>query len=86
LATASALEEKYTKPSGGIPASDLAEGVIPEVHNVPSGGSTGQALIKNSNEDYDANWSDIDSELPDVNNTDYGKVLTVSNDGIWNAQ
>lgn len=86
MATASALEEKYTKPSGGIPASDLAEGVIPEVHNIPSGGSIGQALIKNSNEDYDAIWSDIDSELPDVNSTDYGKVLTVSNDGIWNAQ
>ena len=86
LATASALEEKYTKPSDGIPASDLAEGVIPEVHNIPSGGGAGQALIKNSNEDYDAIWSDIDSELPDVSSSDYGKVLTVSNDGIWNAQ
>lgn len=86
LATASALEGKYTKPNGGIPASDLAEGVIPEVHNIPFGGSTGQALVKNSDEDYDAVWSDIDSELPDVNSTDYGKVLTVSNDGVWNAQ
>ena len=27
----SALAEKYTKPSGGIPASDLANGVIPDV-------------------------------------------------------
>ena len=86
LATASALEEKYTKPSDGIPASDLAEGVIPEVHNIPSGGSVGQAVIKNSSEDYDVIWSDIDNELPAVSSIDYGKVLTVSNNGIWNAQ
>jgi len=28
-ATESAVNEKYTKPSGGIPASDMADGVIP---------------------------------------------------------
>jgi hypothetical protein len=26
---------------------------------IPSGGSAGQALIKNSNNDYDASWSAI---------------------------
>lgn len=30
IARKSEVEEKYTKPSGGIPASDLANGVIPE--------------------------------------------------------
>ena len=42
-----ALAGKYTKPSGGIPASDLAEGVIPDVQFVPGTG-TGSAVLKNA--------------------------------------
>lgn len=47
---------KYEKPSGGIPSTDLASGVIPTVHNVPSGGSANQVLAKNSATDYDLKW------------------------------
>ena len=46
----------YQKPVEGIPASDLASGVIPEVHNVPSGGTTGQVLAKSSNSNYALTW------------------------------
>lgn len=35
------IEDKYTKPSGGIPASDLASGVIP---SVPSASTTTPAM------------------------------------------
>lgn len=51
-----AINAKYTKPETGIPATDLASGVIPIVHNVPSGGTTDQVLAKNSNNDYDLKW------------------------------
>ena len=43
----------YSKPSGGIPASDLASGVP----LIPSGGSTGQVLSKASGTDYDVEWT-----------------------------
>lgn len=47
----------YQKPSSGIPAADLASGVIPTVHNVPSGGTSGQVLAKASGTDYDLEWA-----------------------------
>lgn len=53
------IDGKYTKPVDGIPGSDLEYGVIPVVHNVPSGGTTGQALVKSSNADYDAEWGTV---------------------------
>lgn len=56
----SKADTAYQKPSGGIPSTDLASDVIPTVHNVPSGGTTGQALVKASNTDYDAEWSTIE--------------------------
>lgn len=56
-ASASDLSAKYTKPQDGIPASDLASGVIPTVHNVPAGGSAGQVLTKTSGTDYEAEWA-----------------------------
>ncbi len=36
----SELSKKYVKPSGGIPASDLAAGVIPTIDSTPTTGST----------------------------------------------
>lgn len=56
----SALQGKYTKPADGIPGSDLEDGVIPVVHNVPSGGTTGQALVKSSGSDYDVEWENVE--------------------------
>lgn len=43
----------YSKPSGGIPASDLASGVP----LIPSGGTTGQVLKKTSGTDYAVEWA-----------------------------
>ena len=48
------INTKYSKPSDGIPASDLAN----DVPIVPSGGTTGQILKKFSNNDWDVNWAD----------------------------
>jgi len=44
----------YTKPASGIPAADIANGVI---HNVPAGGTTGQVLTKTSGTDYNVEWA-----------------------------
>lgn len=49
----SELDDKYEKPSGGIPATDLVSGI-----SVPSGGTTGQVLKKASGTDYDTEWAD----------------------------
>lgn len=59
IASAVSVASKYTKPSTGIPASDLASGVIPVVHNVPSGGARGQVLAKASGTSYDLTWTDV---------------------------
>ena len=53
-----AIDSKYSKPSGGIPASDLAD----DVHFIPSGGTLNQVLKKNSNIDYDIIWADESGE------------------------
>lgn len=50
------LADKYEKPASGIPATDLASGVIPTVHNVPAGGTAGQVLAKTSGTDYATEW------------------------------
>lgn len=57
---------KYTKPMNGIPKTDLASAVqaslgkadtaLQSAHEVPSGGTSGQVLAKNSNTDYDLKW------------------------------
>ena len=43
----------YSKPIGGIPASDLAS----SVPLIPSGGTTGQVLKKSSNDNYAVEWA-----------------------------
>ena len=69
----------YVKPSGGIPSTDLEINVIPTVHNVPSGGTTGQVLSKTSATNYDVQWSTpytgtvtetISSSTPIINGVD----------------
>lgn len=41
---------------GSIDASDLGLAAASDVHNIPSGGNTGDILVKNSNGNYDASW------------------------------
>lgn len=45
---------KYTKPSGGVPVSDLNS--TAQSRLMPTGGSTGQVLAKKSNSNYDTEW------------------------------
>jgi hypothetical protein len=45
---------KYTKPSGGVPVSDLNS--TAQSRLMPTGGSTGQVLAKKSNSNYDLEW------------------------------
>ena len=45
---------KYTKPSSGIPATDLTSTVQSRL--LKTGGTTGQVLAKKSNTNYDVEW------------------------------
>lgn len=45
---------KYTKPSGGVPVSDLNS--TAQSRLMPTGGTTGQVLAKKSNSNYDLEW------------------------------
>ena len=38
---------------------------------VPGGGKTGQVLVKVSDADYETEWQDIDSVLPDANGVSF---------------
>lgn len=46
---------KYTKPSGGVPVSDLNS--TAQSRLMPTGGSTGQVLTKKSGSNYDLQWT-----------------------------
>ena len=50
----SAWNGKYTKPSSGIPATDLTSTVQSRL--LKTGGTTGQVLAKKSNTNYDVEW------------------------------
>lgn len=77
----------YSKPSGGIPATDLAQAVQTSLEKAddsiqnPSGGTTGQVLTKTANGEA---WQDAPTELPSVASADNGKFLRVA-DGAWAA-
>lgn len=49
-----AWDGKYTKPSGGVPVSDLNS--TAQSRLMPTGGTTGQVLAKKSNSNYDTEW------------------------------
>ena len=49
-------DEKYEKPSGGIPSSDLNSSA--QAMLLPSGGTVGQVLSKKSSSNYDVEWAD----------------------------
>lgn len=72
----------YTKPSGGIPLTDLATAVQNAL--IPAGGSSGQVLAKTSGSDYAVGWTNQSGGLPAVTASDNGKILQVVN-GAWAA-
>lgn len=82
-----AIAEKYTKPATGIPASDLASGVIPDISNKQNApavaGTAGQVLGLNSNlapewiDQNEGNVKTVNGELPDANGN---VVITTSLD------
>nr|DAG84179.1 MAG TPA: Baseplate wedge protein [Caudoviricetes sp.] len=53
---------------GSMTAADLG------IYSVPTGGTTGQALVKNSNDDHDYVWKTIGSSGGDVDLTEYAKL------------
>ena len=86
-----AISNKYTKPAGGIPASDLASGVIPDIsgkQDAPSSaGTAGQVLgLNNSLNPVWVNQPDISGlqpapQLPGSS----GQVLSLDSnlDPVW---
>ena len=72
----------YSKPSGGIPKTDLATAVQNAL--IPAGGSSGQVLAKTSGSDYAVGWVNQSGGLPAVTSSDNGKILQVVN-GAWAA-
>ena len=72
----------YSKPSGGIPKTDLATAVQNAL--IPAGGTTWQVLAKTSGSDYAVGWTNQSGGLPAVTASDNGKVLMVVN-GAWAA-
>lgn len=72
----------YSKPSGGIPKTDLATAVQNAL--IPAGGTTGQVLAKTSGSDYAVGWTNQSGGLPAVTASDNGKILQVVN-GAWAA-
>ena len=81
------IRESYTKinVSTGLASSYSNSALtITNPAAVPTGGTTGQALVKTSNSNYALAWQTIDAALPAVTTSDNGKVLRVVN-GVWAA-
>lgn len=71
----SAIAAKYTKPSSGIPASDLASGVIP---SVPSGSSESPKMDGTASAGSSGAWARGDHIHP----TDTSRQATITASGI----
>lgn len=84
------ISEKHTKPNGGIPASDLAEGVIPDVSNKldkPETAQVGQIFrVKSINEDgtYVVEAVDMPSGGGSVDDVQINGSSIVDIDGVAN--
>lgn len=72
---------KYTKPSSGIPATDLTSTVQSRL--LKTGGSTGQVLAKASGTNYDVAWTTVSGggAVDSVNGQTGTVVLTASDVG-----
>ena len=81
------VRESYTKINVGTGLASSYSNSALTITNpaaVPTGGTTGQALVKTSNSNYALAWQTIDATLPVVTTSDNGKVLRVVN-GAWAA-
>ena len=82
-----ALQSKgtYSKPSGGIPASDLAQAVQTSLGKADTALQQHQSLAGYATESYvQTQIAAIPDELPTVTSSDNGKFLRVVN-GAWAA-
>lgn len=81
------VRDKYTKPSDGIPASDLAAGVIPDISSkidaTEKGAANGVAMLDALGKVSSSQLPSMES-LPAVSSADNGKILQVVN-GAWAA-
>ena len=76
----------YSKPSGGIPASDLAQAVQTSLGKADTALQQHQSLAGYATESYvQQQIAAIPDELPAVSSTDNGKFLRVVS-GAWAAQ
>lgn len=82
-----AINGKYTKPQTGIPASDIASGVIPDVSGkidaTEKGAANGVAMLDALGKVPSSQLPSMES-LPAVSSADNGKILQVVN-GAWAA-
>lgn len=69
----------YTKPSGGIPVSDLNSTARSRL--MPTGGSTGQVLSKASGTNYDVEWTTPSGGVSSVNGKTGAVTLNASDVG-----
>lgn len=74
----------YNKPSingetlsGDKTASDLGLAAASDVHNIPSGGNTGDIMIKNSSADFDAGWT------PPANAVEQDNTLPITSAAVY---
>lgn len=82
-----AINGKYTKPQTGIPASDIASGVIPDISGkidaTEKGAANGVAMLDALGKVPSSQLPSMES-LPAVSSADNGKILQVVN-GAWAA-
>ena len=81
-----AIEGKYTKPANGIPASDLAEGAIPDVSKKltqPKTSQIGQIFrVKSINEDGTLVLESVDMPSGGVGDVTINGTSIVGEDGV----
>lgn len=61
---------------------DAVEAAMPDVTGVPDGGTTGQALVKDSGTDGDASWHDIE----DIATAEMDDTLVLAPDGAGGVE
>ena len=83
----SSIAEKYVKPSGGIPAADLAAGVIP---TVPSAYASNPAALGTASPGSSTSWARGDHIHPKPTPADLGAIPAPASPAngaflVWNG-